>query len=90
MHVATKAVTRDLSELVVLAGDTDPIAIVMHLALICEVKNVPYVFVPSQMALGRACGVRRPVAAASIISNYTSDLTPQIRQLRDKIERTAI
>lgn len=26
-------------------------------------KNVPYVFVPSKTALGRACGVSRPVIA---------------------------
>ena len=26
-------------------------------------QNVPYVFVPSKAALGRACGVSRPVSA---------------------------
>jgi hypothetical protein len=34
--------------------------------LLCEDKNVPYVFVPSKVALGRACGVSRPVIAASV------------------------
>ena len=28
--------------------------------LVCEDKNVPYVFVKSKTALGRACGVSRP------------------------------
>jgi U4/U6 small nuclear ribonucleoprotein SNU13 len=29
-----------------------------------RLQNVPYVFVPSKIALGRACGVSRPVIAA--------------------------
>ncbi len=28
-----------------------------------HMQNVPYVFVPSKAALGRACGVSRPVSA---------------------------
>lgn len=81
---------RGVSELVVLAGDTTPLAIVMHLPLLCEDKNVPYVFVPSKTALGRACGVSRPIIAASISSNDASDLAPQVRQLKLKVERLAI
>lgn len=30
----------------------------------CALQNVPYVFVPSKAALGRACGVSRPVSLA--------------------------
>lgn len=29
--------------------------------VLCIMQNVPYVFVPSKAALGRACGVSRPV-----------------------------
>lgn len=90
VYIATKSVNRGVSELVILAGDTTPLAIVMHLPLLCEDKNVPYVFVPSKAALGRACGVSRPIIAASINSNEASDLAPQIRQLRSKVERLAI
>lgn len=32
------------------------------IALVCVLQNVPYVFVPSKAALGRACGVARPVS----------------------------
>ncbi|KAJ5259267.1 hypothetical protein N7478_012248 [Penicillium angulare] len=87
---ATKAVNRGVSEIVIMAGDTTPLAIVMHLPLLCEDKNVPYVFVPSKIALGRACGVSRPIIAASINSNDASDLAAQIRQLKIKVERLAI
>lgn len=79
-----------MSELIVMAGDTSPLAIVMHLPLLCEDKNVPYVFVPSKTALGRACGVSRPIIAASITSNEASDLSPQLQRLKAKVERLAI
>ncbi len=42
------------------------------------------------MHLGRACGVSRPVIAASITSNDMSELAGQIRAMRDKVERLAI
>ena len=76
--------------MVILAADTSPFAILMHLPLLCEDKNVPYVFVPNKLAIGRACGVTRPIIAACIISNENSDLTPMIERIRDKVERLAI
>ncbi|KAF5023765.1 hypothetical protein F66182_4198 [Fusarium sp. NRRL 66182] len=87
---ATKALNRGVSEIVVLAADTQPLAILLHLPLLAEDKNVPYVYVPSKMHLGRACGVSRPVIAASINTNESSELAGPIRALRDKIERLAI
>ncbi|KAN0112686.1 putative 13 kDa ribonucleoprotein-associated protein [Hyaloscypha variabilis] len=72
------------------AADTAPLAILLHLPLLCEDKNVPYVYVPSKTALGRACGVSRAVIAASITTNEASDLMNQIRSLKDKVERLMI
>ncbi|GAB7340206.1 hypothetical protein MBLNU457_6674t1 [Dothideomycetes sp. NU457] len=87
---ATKSLNRGVSEIVILAADTSPLAILLHLPLLAEDKNVPYVYVPSKMALGRACGVSRAVIAASITTNEASDLMGQIRSLKDKVERLMI
>ena len=87
---ATKTLNRGQAELIVLAADTSPLAILLHLPLVSEDKNVPYVYVPSKMALGRACGVSRAVIAASVITNEASDLMGQIRNLKDKVERLMI
>jgi len=46
--------------------------------------------VPSKVALGRACGVSRPVIAASITSHEGSELKTQIDNLKDAIERLLI
>ena len=43
----TKSLNRGVAELVVLAADTTPLEIVLHLPLLCEDKNVPYVYVES-------------------------------------------
>ena len=87
---ATKTLSRGQAELIVLAADTSPLAILLHLPLLCEDKNVPYVYVPSKTALGRACGVGRAVIAASVTGNEASELMGQIRGLKDKVERLMI
>ncbi|KAG5559429.1 hypothetical protein RHGRI_009090 [Rhododendron griersonianum] len=88
---ATKTLNRGISEFVVMAADAEPLEILLHLPLLAEDKvmslckgtvNVPYVFVPSKQALGRACGVTRPVIAASVTSNEGSQLKSQIQQLK--------
>ncbi|KAJ5686957.1 hypothetical protein N7536_009576 [Penicillium majusculum] len=86
----TKSVDRCTSEIVVIATDTAPLAIVMHLPLLCEDKNVPYVFLPHKTAIGRACGSARPIIAATITSNDASDLAPLIESIRNKVERLLI
>ncbi|KAL3480065.1 50S ribosomal protein L30e-like protein [Aspergillus californicus] len=87
---ATKTLNRGTSEIVILAADTTPLPIILHLPLLCEDKNVPYVYVPSKLALGRATGVSRPVIAVSITTNEASDLTAQIRALKIQVERLMI
>ena len=79
---ATKQLNRGTAALIVLAADTSPIEIVLHLSLLCEDKNVPYVFVPSKAALGRACGVTRNVIACAILNAEGSQLKSQIDTLR--------
>lgn len=40
---ATKTLNRGISEIIILAADTAPLAILLHLPLLCEDKNTPYV-----------------------------------------------
>ncbi|CAM9553950.1 unnamed protein product [Chrysoparadoxa australica] len=87
---ATKTLNRGISELIVMAADAEPLEILLHLPLLCEDKNVPYVFVPSKVALGRACGVSRPVISASITTNEASQLKNQIQSLKDAVEQLLI
>ena len=107
--------------MIIMAADAEPIEILLHLPLLCEDKNVPYVFVPrydpvggyednstlagwnicrsltlpvfvshSKIALGRACGVSRPVIASSITTNEASQLKKTIDDMKIKIEQLLI
>ncbi|KAK9894529.1 13 kDa ribonucleoprotein-associated protein [Cystobasidium minutum MCA 4210] len=87
---ATKTLNRGIAEFIVMTADTEPIEILLHLPLLCEDKNVPYVFVPSKTALGRACGVSRPVIAASVTTNEARELSSQIQKIKDQIEKLLI
>ena len=42
---ATKTLNRGQAEFVVMAADAEPLEILLHIPLLCEDKNVPYVFV---------------------------------------------
>ncbi|KAF8821756.1 Prp31-15.5k-U4 Snrna Complex family protein [Cardiosporidium cionae] len=87
---ATKALNRGIAELVILAADVQPLEILLHLPLLCEDKNVPYVFVRNKVALGRACGVSRHVIACSVTSKEGSILNAQISEAKETIEQMLI
>ncbi|CAE6517758.1 unnamed protein product, partial [Rhizoctonia solani] len=88
--ITTKTLNRGIAEFIVLTADTEPIEILLHLPLLCEDKNVPYVFVPSKTALGRACDVTRPVIACSVTTNEARELQSQIETIKRKIETLLI
>jgi len=83
----TKALNRGVADLVVLAADTEPLEIILHLPLLCEDKNVPYVYVGKQADLGRACGVSRNIIAVAIISTEGSSIQGGVKELKDKVEQ---
>ncbi|KAL1413551.1 ribonucleoprotein-associated protein [Vanrija pseudolonga] len=87
---ATKTLNRGISEFIIMAADVEPIEIVLHLPLLCEDKNVPYCFVASKTALGRACGVSRPVIAVSVTTNEARELNSQIQAIKNEIEKLLI
>eukprot|EP01010_Urceolus_cornutus_P001975 NODE_2554_length_513_cov_337.806034_g2029_i0.p1 GENE.NODE_2554_length_513_cov_337.806034_g2029_i0~~NODE_2554_length_513_cov_337.806034_g2029_i0.p1 ORF type:complete len:146 (-),score=43.23 NODE_2554_length_513_cov_337.806034_g2029_i0:75-455(-) len=87
---STKQLNRGTAALIVLAADANPIEIVLHLPLLCEDKNVPYIFLPSKAALGRACGVSRNVIACSILNAEGSQLKSQIETINAEIEKLLI
>ncbi|KAJ7074302.1 50S ribosomal protein L30e-like protein [Mycena amicta] len=87
---ATKTLNRGIAEFIVLTADTEPLEILLHLPLLCEEKNVPYVFVPSKAALGRACGVNRPVISASVTTSESKELSSQIITIKNAIEKLLV
>ena len=64
----TKSVERGLAKLVYIAMDVDPPEIVAHLPLLCEEKNIPYIYVKSKEELGKAAGIEVACASAAILN----------------------
>ena len=84
---STKALNRNNAELIIVAADTEPIEIILHLPLLCEDKNIPYIFIRSKQALGKACGVSRPVIACSLILGINVIINEQIKKIKDTTEK---
>ncbi|KAK5632114.1 hypothetical protein RRF57_007828 [Xylaria bambusicola] len=81
---STKALSRGVSELIVLAGDTQPLSILLHLPNLCEDKNVP----PRPRM--QCQQIRDCCLSVSITTNEASELQNQIRAIKDKVERLMI
>ncbi|XP_043321675.1 H/ACA ribonucleoprotein complex subunit 2 isoform X2 [Cervus elaphus] len=52
--------------IMVLAGDTLPIEVYCHLPVMCEDRNLPYVYIPSKTDLGAAAGSKRPTCVIMV------------------------
>ena len=64
----TKILERNQAKLVVIAKDTTPPEIIMHIPLIAKEKEVPCVEVPSKKELGTAAGINVPTSAVAVIN----------------------
>ena len=62
----TKAIERGVAKLVVVAQDTEPKEIIMHLSPLCDEKKIPYTEVKSKKDLGRAAGINVTTAAIAV------------------------
>ncbi|MFQ5815057.1 MAG: 50S ribosomal protein L7Ae [Candidatus Hydrothermarchaeaceae archaeon] len=83
----TKFVERGQARLVLIATDVEPEEIVAHLPMLCEEKRIPYVYVPSKLELGKACGMEVSAAAAGIITPGKSketieDIVDELKALK--------
>ncbi|MBI2133819.1 50S ribosomal protein L7ae [Candidatus Woesearchaeota archaeon] len=63
----TKAIERGVAKLVVVAKDTNPPEIVMHIPLIAKEKGIPVVEVQSKEELGAAAGLGIGTSSVAII-----------------------
>ncbi|CAD7669309.1 unnamed protein product [Nyctereutes procyonoides] len=88
--LATKMLNRGISEFIVMAADAEPLEIILHLPLLCEDKDMPYMFVCSKQALGWACRVSRPVITCSVTIKEGPRLKQLIQSIQQSIERLLV
>jgi large subunit ribosomal protein L7Ae len=85
---ATKAVERNVAQLVLIGSDVEPEEIVMHLPVLCDEKQIPYIFVTRQNDIGAASGLEVGSAAAAIVKpgkakDLVDEIAKQVNALRE-------
>ncbi|MDD3398852.1 MAG: 50S ribosomal protein L7Ae [Candidatus Methanomethylophilaceae archaeon] len=63
----TKVVERGNAAIVVMAVDVEPPEILAHMPILCEERNIPYIYVPSKAELGNATGLEKPTASIAVM-----------------------
>jgi large subunit ribosomal protein L7Ae len=81
----TKSIDSGSALLVVIAEDIDPEEIVMHIPLLCEEKNIPFVYVPTKKDLGTAAGIER--SCASIAITEAGNAEGMVKEVVSKVSK---
>jgi large subunit ribosomal protein L7Ae len=79
INETTKAIERGQAKLVVIAKDTTPKEVVMHISPLCKEKNIKCVEVPSKEELGAAVGI--PVGTSAVAITVEGDARKIIEQI---------
>jgi large subunit ribosomal protein L7Ae len=84
----TKAIERGVAVIVYIAEDVEPPEVVAHLPILCEEREIPYIFVPSKFRLGEATGLDVGSASASIVDpGNASELIKEISLKLDSLKK---
>eukprot|EP01035_Chromulina_nebulosa_P019646 gene19646-25558_t len=81
-----KAIRKGEKGFCIIAGDISPIDVITHLPVLCEDRQIPYIYVPSKLDLGAAAQTKRPTSC--ILVNPKSSFGDQA--LYDKLFAEAI
>ncbi len=85
---ATKAVERGVATLVYIAEDVEPPEVVAHLPLLCDERQIPFIFVPSKYRLGESSGLDVASAAVCIVDpGNAADLVKEISMKLESLKK---
>ncbi|KAL4853430.1 ABC transporter G family member 7 [Chlorella vulgaris] len=62
-----KAIRKNVQGLCLIAGDISPVDVITPLPVMCEDRDIPYIYVPSKEALGQAGLTKRPTSCMLIL-----------------------
>ena len=79
----TKAVERGVAKLVYIAEDVEPPEVVAHLPILCNERQIPFIFVPSKYRLGESAGLNVGSAAVCIVD--PGNATELVEEISAKI-----
>ena len=69
----------------ILAANITPIDVLSHLPVLCEEKDVPYVFVKAKSELGEAGLTKRPTSCILVLEKGNDDYQDRFLKVKSKI-----
>ena len=78
-----KAVRKGTKGLVIIAADISPIDVLSHLPILCEDKNIAYIYVKSRAEIGEACKTKRPTSCV-LIATPNEKLQAKLKESWDR------
>lgn len=78
-----KAVRKGTKGLVIIAADISPIDVLSHLPILCEDKNIAYIYVKSRAEIGEACKTKRPTSCV-LVTKPNEKENPELKESWDR------
>ena len=76
-----KALKKGEKGLSIIAGDISPVEVICHVPILCEEKDVAYIYVPSKEDLGLASLTKRPTSIVLVTCKDDSDFKKEYAEL---------
>ncbi|EGG13388.1 ribosomal protein L7Ae [Cavenderia fasciculata] len=73
------------NKICIIAGDVSPIDVLSHIPVMCEERNIKYIYVPSKEALGVAGSTKRPTSIAMVELDDDSEHKSLMKECLEKI-----
>ena len=82
----SKALRKNEKGLMFLAGNITPVDVLSHLPILCEEKDVPYIFVPAKSELGAAGLTKRPTSCILVLEKDNKSYQEKYDKIKEKIQ----
>jgi len=80
-----KALKKGEQGLSIIAGDISPIEVIAHVPIMCEEKNVAYIYVPSKEDLGAASLTKRPTSIVLVQAKQGTEYADSYKECESEM-----
>lgn len=90
MKEVVKAIRKGQKGFCIIAGDISPIDVVTHIPILCEDRDIPYLYVPSKRDLGAAANTKRPTSCILVTPKESFSDIDLYKKLMEEAKENAI
>ncbi|GMH35592.1 hypothetical protein BSKO_03460 [Bryopsis sp. KO-2023] len=62
-----KSIRKGAKGVCIIAGDVTPVDLICHVPILCEDREIPYIYIPSKEQLGKSLGSLRPTSSVLVL-----------------------